>query len=86
MGRFSDFHKTVVEENPQFQTEGNMVSSGFGKLVFMHRVRQKMSQEELAQQANLPHHVISKIEGGGGGLTDEVYARVFQVLDVNLFD
>ena len=41
-----------------------------------------MTQKELADQANVSPSTIHRIEGGGGGITDTTYFKVFDVLGV----
>lgn len=57
--------------------------SRFGSLVKAHRVRLGLTQEALAERANISTDMVSKIEGGNSGARFGVITQLAQALDVD---
>lgn len=55
----------------------------FGTLVKAHRVRMGLTQEALAERANISTDMVSKIEGGNSGARFGVIARLSEALGVD---
>lgn len=55
----------------------------FGRLVKSHRVRAGLTQEALAERANISTDMISKIEGGSSGARFGVIAQIANALEVD---
>jgi transcriptional regulator with XRE-family HTH domain len=55
----------------------------FGGLVKAHRVRLKLTQEALAERANISTDMVSKIEGGNSGARFGVVAQLADALGVD---
>jgi len=55
----------------------------FGQLVAAHRRRRRMTQEQLAEAAELSVDMISKMEVGATGARFPVIERLAEVLDVD---
>lgn len=55
----------------------------FGRLLKAHRVRVGLTQEALAERANISTDMVSKIEGGSSGARFGVIARLAEALSVD---
>jgi len=55
----------------------------FGRLVKAHRVRMGLTQEALAERANISTDMISKIEGGSSGARFGVIGQIAEALGVD---
>ena len=55
----------------------------FGRLVKSHRVRAGLTQEALAERANISTDMISKIEGGSSGARFGVIVQIANALEVD---
>lgn len=55
----------------------------FGRLVKAHRTRIGLTQEALAERANISTDMISKIEGGNSGARFGVIAQIANALEVD---
>lgn len=55
----------------------------FGRLVKAHRTRMGLTQEALAERANISTDMISKIEGGSSGARFGVIAQIAEALEVD---
>lgn len=55
----------------------------FGSLVKAHRVRLGLTQQGLAERANISTDMVSKIEGGSSGARFGVIAQLAQALEVD---
>lgn len=55
----------------------------FGGLVRAHRVRMKLTQEALAERANISTDMVSKIEGGNSGARFGVITQLAEALEVD---
>lgn len=55
----------------------------FGRLVKAHRVRLKLTQDALAERANISTDMVSKIEGGASGARFGVVAQLAEALNVD---
>jgi len=55
----------------------------FGMLVKAHRVRLSLTQEALAERANISTDMVSKIEGGNSGARFGVITRLAEALGVD---
>jgi transcriptional regulator with XRE-family HTH domain len=55
----------------------------FGGLVKAHRVRLGLTQEALAERANISTDMVSKIEGGNSGARFGVVAKLANALGVD---
>ena len=72
----------IAQRSPEFTPSGSFLSSEFGKIIFAYRVRASLTQVQLAEKANVSTSTIHRIEGGSGGITDHIYAKVFKVLGI----
>ena len=73
----------VAKDIPGLRETFFSLSATFGKLVFATRVEQKLTQKELAEKAGVSPKTIHRIEGGGGGITDKTYDKVFRILGIS---
>lgn len=55
----------------------------FGRLVKAHRLRLGLTQEALAERANISVDMVSKIEGGSSGARFGVIAQLAEALGVD---
>ena len=55
----------------------------FGRLVKAHRVRLELTQEELAERANISSDMVSKLEGGSSGASFRVVGQLADALGVD---
>lgn len=55
----------------------------FGRLVKAHRVRVGLTQEALAERANISTDMISKIEGGNSGARFGVITQIAHALEID---
>jgi len=55
----------------------------FGSLVKAHRARMQLTQEALAERANISTDMISKIEGGTSGARFRVITQLAEALGVD---
>lgn len=55
----------------------------FGSLVKAHRLRLRLTQEGLAERANISADMISKIEGGNSGARFGVVTQLSEALGVD---
>lgn len=55
----------------------------FGRLVRAHRVRKGLTQEALAERANISTDMVSKIEGGNSGARFGVITQLAGALEVD---
>lgn len=55
----------------------------FGRLVKAHRTRMGLTQEALAERANISTDMISKIEGGNSGARFAVIGQIADALEVD---
>jgi transcriptional regulator with XRE-family HTH domain len=55
----------------------------FGNLVKAHRRRAGLTQEALAERANISTDMVSKIEGGNSGARFKVIAQLAEALQVD---
>jgi len=55
----------------------------FGRLVRAHRMRVGLTQEALAERANISTDMISKIEGGSSGARFGVISQIADALEVD---
>ncbi len=55
----------------------------FGRLVKAHRLRMRLTQEALAERANISTDMVSKIEGGTSGARFGVVAQLAAALEVD---
>lgn len=55
----------------------------FGRLVKAHRVRLGLTQEALAERANISTDMVSKIEGGASGARFGVVTQLAEALGVD---
>lgn len=55
----------------------------FGRLVKAHRQRLKLTQDALAERANISTDMISKIEGGNSGARFGVITQLARALEVD---
>jgi transcriptional regulator with XRE-family HTH domain len=55
----------------------------FGRLVKAHRVRMRLTQEALAERANISTDMVSKIEGGNSGARFGVITKIAEALSVD---
>jgi transcriptional regulator with XRE-family HTH domain len=55
----------------------------FGGLLKAHRVRLGLTQEALAERANISTDMVSKIEGGNSGARFGVITQLAEALDVD---
>lgn len=55
----------------------------FGRLVKAHRLRLGLTQDALAERANISTDMISKIEGGNSGARFGVITQIARALEVD---
>lgn len=55
----------------------------FGGLVKAHRLRRGLTQEALAERANISTDMVSKIEGGNSGARFRVISQLADALEVD---
>ncbi|TDQ39259.1 helix-turn-helix transcriptional regulator [Aureibacillus halotolerans] len=78
--------QNLEEKYPSLKPSGNSMALVFGKLVFAKRIRENLSQVELAKRAGVGVKTIYRIEGGNDGITTKIYDKVFLVLGINFED
>lgn len=76
----------IAKRNPDFKPSGNFLSSEFGKIIFAYRMNAGLTQVQLAERAGVSPSTIHRIEGGSGGITDNTYAKVFEILNIGPSD
>ncbi|SDJ00929.1 helix-turn-helix transcriptional regulator [Natribacillus halophilus] len=73
----------IAKGTSEFDETFFSLSAHLGKLVFATRLEKKLTQQELAEQAEVSPKTIHRIEGGAGGVTDNTYDKVFDVLEIS---
>lgn len=73
----------LQERHPELKPQGDALSEVFAELVFATRIRTGLSQKQLAERAKVGVSTIHRIEGGGGGITDAIYQKVFKALGID---
>jgi len=82
MANLINLSQQLVNDS-QDKSNGNFLSSAFGKMIFSYRIRTNKTQKELAELANVSPKTIHRIEGGSGGIGDETYSKVFKALSIS---
>lgn len=73
----------TAKDIPELQYTLFNIPSSLGRLTFAARMEKKLTQNQLAELANVSPKTIHRIEGGRGGVTDKTYEKVLSVLGVN---
>jgi len=73
----------LVEEIPALQPVFNGVGPALGELIFASRVEKGLTQAKLADLAGVSQKTVHRAEGGGGGVTDHTYDKIFSALDIS---
>ncbi len=55
-----------------------------GEIVYILRVKSQLTQEDLAQKANVCAQTVKRLEGGKGKVSDITCRAIFQALGVNI--
>lgn len=74
----------LIERMPQLKPTSQGMSEVYADIIFYYRVRNRLTQKQLADKAEVYLETIRRIEGGSGGITDQTYEKVFKVLDIKL--
>ena len=74
----------LVSKSPQLDFDVLGFSAALGKIVFAYRIREGLTQSQLAELAELGLKTIHRIEGGSSGITSTTYEKVFDVLKITL--
>jgi transcriptional regulator with XRE-family HTH domain len=86
MRDLNELGNELVERMPDLEPTVQGMSEVFADIVFSYRVRNKLTQKQLADLANVAPKTIHRIEGGSGGITDTTYQKVFDALDIPFQD
>jgi len=75
-------HKKELLKNPEFKREREKLEPEFelARQIIKLRIRQKMSQAELAKKAHTAQPVISRIESGDANPRLETIGRISKAL------
>lgn len=73
----------LVERMPQLKPTVDGMSEIFADIIFSYRVRNGLTQKQLADKAEVSTKTIHRIEGGSGGITDKTYDKVFEALNID---
>lgn len=83
MKNFNELDAELVSKMPNLKPTVDTMSQGFADIVFSYRVRNGLTQQQLAKKAKVGVKTIHRIEGGSGGITDTTYEKVLGALNVN---
>jgi len=72
----------MIEEHEVLKPSGNVISQSFSVLIFAFRLKAKLTQQELADNAGVTVKTIHRAEGGSGGITDKTYQKIFDALAI----
>lgn len=61
-------------------------SAILSQIIFAHRIRRGMTQQDLADAANVGLKTIYRAEGGSGNITNDKYEQIFFALGIDLKD
>ena len=78
------FSAELVSKSPQLDFDTFGFSATLGKIVFAYRIREGLTQAQLADLAGLGPKTIHRIEGGSNNITSKTYGKVFNVLKITL--
>lgn len=83
MKNFNELDAELVSKMPNLKPTTDTMSQGFADIVFSYRVRNGLTQQQLADKAKVGVKTIHRIEGGSGGITDTTYEKVLHALNVD---
>lgn len=88
MRDFNELDNELISKMPQIapiepNSEDYTMSEGFADIVFSYRVRKGLTQQQLADMADVTPKTIHRIEGGNGGIKDKTYENVLKALNVD---
>jgi len=86
MKDFDQLNIELESAMPALADNTDTMAESFSDIVFSYRVRQGLTQQQLANKAEVAVKTIHRIEGGSGGITDTTYEKVFKALDLNWQD
>ncbi|MED3918620.1 helix-turn-helix transcriptional regulator [Priestia aryabhattai] len=72
----------MAEEHEVLKPTGNVISQSFSVLIFAFRLKSGLTQQELADKANVTVKTIHRAEGGSGGIVDKTYQKIFDALEI----
>jgi len=73
----------VAKDIPELHETFFGIAAKFGQLVFAARMEKKLTQNRLAELADVSQKTIHRIEGGSGGITVNTYEKVFAALELS---
>lgn len=86
MKNFDELDEELVNLMPNLIPTTDTISESFADIIFSYRIRLGLTQQKLADEANVGVKTIHRIEGGSGGVTDTTYEKVLRALDISWED
>ena len=83
MKDFDELNIELESAIPTLANNTDTIAEAFSDIVFSYRVRQGLTQQQLANKAEVAVKTIHRIEGGSRDITDATYEKVFKALDIN---
>ena len=86
MKDFDELNVELESAMPDLANNTDTMAESFSDIAFSYRVRQGLTQQQLADKAEVDVNTIHRIEGDSGSITDITYKKVFKALDLNWKD
>jgi len=83
MKDFNELQKELINKIPSLNPTGDSTSKGFADIVFSYRIRQHLTQRQLADKSEVGVKTIHRIEGGSGGVTINTLEKVLNALGID---
>lgn len=82
MKTFRQLQQEMIDKHPSLEPTSEGMSKGFADIVFSYRIRQKLTQQQLADKSDVGVKTIHRIEGGSGGVTINTLEKVLGALGI----
>jgi transcriptional regulator with XRE-family HTH domain len=85
MRDFNELDQELISRMPNITptTDEKTMSEGFADIVFSYRVRNGLTQQQLADEAVVGVKTIHRIEGGSGGVKIDTVEKVLRALNID---
>jgi transcriptional regulator with XRE-family HTH domain len=83
MRDFNELDQELISRMPNITPTTDTMSEGFADIVFSYRIRSGLTQQQLADGADVAVKTIHRIEGGSGGVKIETYEKVLRTLNID---
>lgn len=80
-----DIKRFCITFGEQFKNELSQTKKvDIGKIIYIFRVKSRLTQDELASRANLCTQTIKRIETGKGGVSEITCKKILAALGINV--